>query len=318
MLCLPMPRPARKLLPALSAVLLAALAAPGGASAANWTCEGSAVRGTVLGQATIEPLTANKGQETCKPARAGLAGLTAGLPLPLGVTALGAETTVEGADQPVARQKVAALGGIADLSVRALPELPLQVPLPDLSQVPTITVPGVGSVDLKPAVQALLPNGRLPNADIVRIQGLVSYAAGECTDAGVQLNGSSRVAGLTVLGQELPLNQVVERTLTLVDSQNIDPSNAPIDAVLPPGVVLDPVTRGVIQSALDAIPTITIPATLVTVKVTPAQQIREGGTLTQRALQVQVGLLGQSLADLVIGEASVGASDISCAAAQEP
>jgi hypothetical protein len=308
---MPMPRPARFLLPAL--VALVALAAPGGAAAAGWTCEGSAVRGTVLGQVTVEPLTANKGQPACKPARAGLAGLTAGLPLPLAVTALGAETTVANADLPAGKQQVGALGGIADLRVRALPELPLQIPLPDLSSVPALTVPGVGSIDLKPAVAALLPNGKLPNVDIVRLQSLIAYANGQCVDGAVQLSGESRVAGLTVLGQELPINAAVEKTVSVVDSQNIDPSKAnPADIPLPAGITLDPILKGQIQAALDAIPDIPIPATLATIKVTPAQQIREGGKLTQRALQVQVSLLGQTLADLVIGEATVGADGVSC------
>ncbi|HEX8085321.1 MAG TPA: hypothetical protein VF529_13595 [Solirubrobacteraceae bacterium] len=301
-----MSHPARRLAPALALlVLLLVPASP--AAAAGWTCEGSALRGTVLGQATIEPLTANKGAETCTPARAGLAGLTAGLPLPLAVTALGAETTVENADQPLGKQKVAALGGIADLRVRPL-GIPL--PAPDFSAVPAITIPGVGSVDLKPTLQGLVQG--LPSADLVRIQGLVAYADGQCSDGAVFLTGTSRVAGLTVLGQELQVNQAVERTLTLIDSQNIDPSNVPIDSLLPPGVTLDPVTRALVQQALDAIPSIPIPATVATVKITPAQTIRDGGRLTQRALQVQVGLLGQSLVDLVIGEASVGADGVAC------
>ena len=312
MLCEPVNRPFRRLALALALLVLALVPAAPAAAAPAWTCEGSALRGTVLGAATIEPLTANKGAETCTPQRAGLAGLTAGLPLPLAVTAIGAETTVENEGRPVAEQKVGALGGVADLSVRALPALPVQLPQPDLSAVPAITVPGVGTIDLKPAVQSLVAG--LPNADIVRIQGLMAYANGECTPGGVRLTGTSRVSGLTVLGQELPVNQVVERTVSLVDSQNIDPSNAlaAVEAALPAGVTLDPVTRGLVQGALDAIPDIQVPATLATVKITPAQQIREGDRLTQRALQVQVGLLGQTLVDLVVGEATVGATDIAC------
>lgn len=306
-----MSHPARMLGPALA--LLAFLLLPVAPASAAWTCEGSAVRGTVLGAATIEPLTANKGAETCRPARAGLAGATAALPLPLAVTALGAETTVTNADRPEGEQQVGAVGGLADLRVRALPELPLQLPVPDLSGVPAVTVPGVGTLDLKPAVAALLPGGRLPNVDIVRVQGMVAYASGRCVDGEVRLEGSSQVAGLSVLGQELPLNAVVERTVSLIDSQTIDPSNANLaDVPLPAGVTLDPLLSATLQQALDALPDISIPATLATVKVTPGQQIREGGRLTQRALQVQVALLGQQLVELVIGEASVGATNVRC------
>ena len=91
--------------------LVAVLVAAAPAQAANWTCEGSAVRGTVLGAATIEPLTANKGAETCAPARAGLAGATAAFPLPLSLAALGAETTVENLDQPRRRRRSAPPAG---------------------------------------------------------------------------------------------------------------------------------------------------------------------------------------------------------------
>ncbi len=307
-----MTRPLRRLLPALAASALALLATAPAASA-TWTCEGSAIRGTVLGQATIEPLTANKGQSTCKPARAGLAGATASLPLPVAITALGAETTVENGDQPEGRQKVGALGGIADLRVRALPELPIQIPLPDLSQFAEVNA-GVVKVDLRQAIQNLLPNGRLPNADIVRVQGLVAYANGACVDGSPQLTGTSQVAGLTVLGQELPINQVVERTVSLVDSQSIDPSNIKLEDVkVIEGVVLSPAAlEPILRPVLDGLPNIPIPPALATVKVTPAQQIREGDRLIQRSLQVQVGVLGQQLVDLVIGEAAVGASGVQC------
>ncbi|HEV3000005.1 MAG TPA: hypothetical protein VGW75_04625 [Solirubrobacteraceae bacterium] len=310
-MAIPVFHPARRSLAAAAALAVAfaltpAAAAP--AQAASWTCEGSAVRGTVLGAATIEPLTANKGQETCKPARAGLTGLTASLPLPIGLSALGAETTVENADQPADRQRVTAFGGITDLRVRALPELPLRIPVPDLSAVPAVSTP-LGTIDLKPAVAALLPDGRLPNADIVSIQALTARAAGRCADGRAELTGESRVAGLSVLGQELPVNQVVERTVSLVDSQSIDPSDANLDNLqLAPGVVLTNPIKAQLQQVLDALPDIVIPATLATVKITPGQQIRSGDRLTQRALQVQVSLLGQQLVDLVIGEASVGTS----------
>ena len=307
-----MTHPTRRLAPALVGALLYLLAAAP-AQAADWTCEGSALRGTVLGATTIEPLTANKGQATCAPARAGLAGITAGLPLPLTVSALGAETTVENADQPVGQRKVGAMGGIADVRVRALPELPIQVPMPDLSAFGAIDA-GVVKVDLRQALQNLLPDGRLPNADIVRVQGLVAYANGSCEGGRAELTGTSRVAGLSVLGQELPVDEVIQRTVSLVDSQSIDPSNVNLaDVKVVDGLVLSPAAlEPVLRPVLDALPNIEIPAALATVKVTPAQQIREGGRLTQRALQVQVGLLGQNLVDLVIGEASVGAQDVEC------
>ena len=204
--------------------------------------------------------------------------------------------------------------------MRALPDLPLTIPVPDLSSVPTVPLPG-GSVDLKPIVAALLPDGKLPNVDIVRVQGV----------AGLRVNGavrrrpsrSSRHArrspGISVLGQELPLNEVVERTVSLVDSQNIDPSNANLaDVQLPLGLTLDTSASAARSAAAPAgarraPDDLQSRRPLATVKITPAQQIREGNRLTQRALQVQVGLLGQQLVDLVIGEASVGFDAVDCA-----
>ena len=299
-----MNHPRRLLLPALAAGLLTLSAAP---AHADWTCEASALRGAVLGAQTIEPLTANKGAAACSAQRAGLAGAGAGLPLPLRVSALGAETTAAG-------DAVSAMGGIADLRVKALPGLPIQVPLPDLSAVPTVDV-GLASVDLEPIVRALLPDGRLPDADIVRVQGLVAYANGHCADGTAQLSGTSSVTGLSVLGQELPSDQVVERTVSLLDSQTIDPSDANLaDLDLPAGVTLTPLVEDTLQQALDALPDLQVPAAVATVKVTPARQVREGNRLTRRALEVQVSVLGRSLVDLVIGEASVGADGVSCAA----
>ena len=313
--------PARKLAPAFAALVLAlAVSAP--AQAANWTCEGSAVRGTVLGSQTLEPITANKGAQVCAPSQVGGTGLTAALPLPVDVSALNAVTTLVGADGPVATQKAGAFGGITDLTVRALPELPIQIPIPALPTIPTVDVLGQ-SVNLAPAVQALLPDGKLPNVDLLRLRAVSALAGGECADGVPVLSGTSNVAGITALGQELPVNQLVERTLTVVDTQSIDPSDADLtDVALPLGITLDTViplvgtVRSLLQSTLDQLPEIVIPPALATVKITPGSQTREGDRLIQRALQVQVGLLGQSLVDLLVGEASVGSSQVDCAAPQ--
>ena len=62
------------------------------------------------------------------------------------------------------------------------------------------------------------------------------------------------------------------------------------------------------RTVLDALPPIAIPGTLAQVKVTPGQQTRSGDTLRQQALRVQVAIAGQSLVDLVVGEAIVSGS----------
>jgi hypothetical protein len=312
------------------AVATAAAVAPAPASAASTlTCEASALRGALLTAPALEPITANKGQAVCKSAKAGGAqALPAGLPLSL--SALAAQTSVEGSDDKPGSQKAAAAAGLLDARVKTLPTLPLRIPIEQipptkvtvpLSGLPTL--PGVPlpaqdiSVDITAALNALLPNGQLPNTDVLSIQALYSYATAGCQDGKLAINGSSRIAGLKVLGQEIPTDQVFDQSLSLVDTEKIDPDKIDLSKIqLPPGVApeLLPAVQQAIKPVLTALPDISIPGTLVRVKVTPNQSIREGDKLTQRALQVQISLLGQSLADLTVGEASVSAKDVECVA----
>ena len=64
---------------------------------------------------------------------------------------------------------------------------------------------------------------------------------------------------------------------------------------------------------LDALPTIAIPATLATIRVMPGRRTETPTQLTQRALEVQVTIGGQNVADLAVGEATVGAAAVQCA-----
>ncbi|MDP9384078.1 MAG: hypothetical protein M3P50_02390, partial [Actinomycetota bacterium] len=292
-----------------------------------FTCEASALRGAILTAPAIEPITANRGQAACKPAKGGLADATGALPVPLSLGAAAVQTTLEGSDAQPGSQVAGAIGGLLNARVRPL-GLP-QIPIP-VNQVPTVTVPlfslpavpGVPrppnvTVDLKPALQALV--GQV-TADVLRVQAGVAFASARCVDGSPQLAGSSQLAGLSVLGIELPTDKATEQSLKVLDTQSIDPSNIDVSQIpLPPGVApeLLPFIQQAVKPLLDALPTISIPATLASVKVTPDQTLREGDKLTQRALQVQVSLLGQRLADLVVGEASVSAADVPCAAATQ-
>ena len=321
----------------LAVAAAAASGMPAAASAAStFTCEASALRGSVLTAPSIEPITANKGQAKCTDAKAGgadaLQQLPVQLPLPLSLSALAAQTSVSGSDEVPGTQGAASAAGLVDGRIKTLPELPLNIPIPEIpAQLQTITIPvsqlptlpGVPlpsqdiTISIADALKALLPNGKLPNADVLRIQALYAYATAGCQNGKLAINGSSRVVGLTVLGQELPTDQAVDKTLSLVDTQSIDPSNIDVSKLqLPAGIdpKLLPQVQALIQPALDALPTISIPATLVHVKTIPNQTIRsaDGSQVTQRALQVQISLLGQSLADLTVGEASVGARNVQC------
>jgi hypothetical protein len=317
-----------------------AAAAPSSADASAWRCEASALTGSLLnGTVALPTVRVGAGATGCATETAG-GGLQ--LPSPLDSSALVAHTSVTG-DTPAA-QKVLAMGGIADLKVKALPELPIALPevtipseLNTLSvPVPAITDPVLGTtlvpaqtatVDLTAALAALKPLRSLPNVDLLRVQGAVAYASAGCAGSVPELTGTSHVAGISVLGTELPVGQVVDQTLTLVDSGNIDPSNVDISKLNLSGIALPPlpvdaakaltdVVQPAVKQALDALPTIAIPAALAQVKVTPGEQTTVDGLLTQRALRVQVGILGQSVLDSTIGEASVGAGDVNCEPAE--
>ena len=156
----------------------------------------------------------------------------------------------------------------------------------------------------------------------MRVQTAIAYANASCVDGKPQLSGTSQVAGLTVLGQELPVNQAVEQALTL-DTGAVDPSNADLSKVVviqaTPGITLSlaPVAAA-LKTALDALPTISLPPNIGQVKITPGAQVRTADTLTQQALRVQVSLLGQNVADLLVGEAKVGSAGVDCAAPSSP
>jgi hypothetical protein len=224
----------------------------------------------------------------------------------------------------VDQQKAGAVGGLADLRVKALPDLPIALPPLTIPQQAPITIqapqvaplPAIGvTLDINQALRTLLPANGLPNADLLRVQTAVAYANASCQGGTPRLSGASQVAGLSVLGVELPVNQAVEQAISL-DTGSIDPSNvkpAQLVSQLPLGITLTPAVTQLIQNALDALPTIALPANLGQVKITPGNQVRTADKLTQQALRVEVSLLGQRLADLLVGEATVGSAGVSCA-----
>jgi hypothetical protein len=334
---------ARKRLPlVLLAAAVTASAAPSSADAAPWRCEASALTGSLLnGTVALPAVKANAGALDCSTQAADPGSK---LPAPLDSAALVAQTSVTGAADSPAAQKVLAMGGIADLKVKLLPELPIKLPdvaIPAELNTLSVPVPAIKdpitnlelvpaqnvNVDLKAALEALKPLRALPNVDLLAVKGAVAYASAGCNGNVPSLTGASQVAGISVLGTELPVGQVVDQTLTLLDSGNIDPSNVDVSKLDLSGVALPAlpvdaakaltdVVQPAVRQALDALPTIAIPAALAQVKVTPGEQTTAGGLLTQRALRVQVGLLGQSILDATVGEASVGAGDVNCEPAE--
>lgn len=317
------------LLPALVAPALLA-AAPGAASAAVWDCEASAVVGSVLGAAGVEPVTANRGAVECAPDAATGDGSALGGGPPVIVGAFGAQTASEGPAGPPDERRVSAIAGASNLSVRSLPDLPLALPTASLDGLQAVMValpslPGLPeslTLDLRPAIRALMPDRRLPVADVVSVRRALAFAVGRCVGGQPRLTGATDVAGIQVLGDEVPTGQAVERTVTLLGAAQVDPSGADLRLIeLPAGLSFDdpllgPVLRTAVQEVLDGLADVVVPPALANVRIVPGAQESGPGRLVQRALEVHVSVAGQPLADLAIGRAAVGADAVQCTALQ--
>ena len=59
---------------------------------------------------------------------------------------------------------------MADVRVASLPTLPIDLPQPDFSDVDAIKVPGIGTIDLRPALKALVHPRTLPDLDLLHVQ----------------------------------------------------------------------------------------------------------------------------------------------------
>ena len=303
----PGPRRAAPPLAALCLIALALALVPSTASAQGYTCEASALAATLGPSPRTEPVTANKGGGPCKADSAG--GNAPASPLPLTGSLLSATTGLEPPTGAPSAQTATAAGGVGELRIAGLP-IPLE--RPDLSGAPfePVTVPGVGTVDPQAALEAVIPERF--DAELLNLRALRAEVTGRCVNGSPQLTGTSSVLGISVLGKELPVDRAVSQTVSVVDSQNIDPSTLDPAVLLPAGVTLDPTVRAALQTVLDGLPTIAVPATLATLKVTPGRKIEGGGSLTQHALDLQLTVGGQNVVDLTVGEATVGAAQLNC------
>lgn len=324
----------------LAAALVAGLAvgaagAPAGAQAATnpFNCDASALRGALLGTAALEPVTANRGKQACETATGGL---TEVLPAPLATSAVVARTIVSGPADRADLQSALSIGGVADVKIGAL-GLPIELPVdtvldgvqPLLVPLNGVLAPVAGllglpnlSLDLRPAIQALLPENQLP-LSIVSADAVLAYAGARCADGKAVPFSTSSVTGLKVLGQPVVVDGALQNAVNLIDTASIDPSQldplglvptATLDQItgLPLGAVLKAALEPVIQTALDALPNIEIPATVANVKLSAGEKTESGGLLTQQALRVQISVLAQPIADVVLGEARVNVAGANC------
>jgi hypothetical protein len=283
------------------------------AHARDFNCDASAVRLQLGGQATVEPITANRGQSTCKEVKSQTK-TTIG-PVTLG--ALIAETTVPKGTEANAQGGLGlvsvsadALAGIPIPTLDAIDQLPA-VPLPANPLLPT----GL-TIDIRPAVKALVAG--LQTGPLLQLAGSLANAHARCDGANPVLTGDTQTVGLTVLGQTIPTDAAVNQVLTLYNGQTIDPSKLDLSKiVLPPGLSFtDPglgaVLQTAVQSALASLPPITLPESLLSLSIKPSSQVKTDGGLTQQGLSVALSILGQNVLNLVAGEARVSVDSVKC------
>ncbi|HWI71959.1 MAG TPA: hypothetical protein VNT55_08395 [Baekduia sp.] len=314
------------LMAAAAVALLAALGAAGAQAAPVFHCEASPLRATILGAQSIEPVVQGRAGD-CATGES-IPGVA--LPSLVSASVLTARTDYDGANA-----RGSANGGVASLQIVPSPEilatarqsivdainaLPLQpITLPGL---PSLPIPGLPSitgltVDVRGALLGLIPDAvpSLLSADLLEARASVACAAGTPT-----LAGTSSVAGLKVLGQDLGADSVINTVLPLINSKRISLADLDLTKLKfydPTGLV--PIALGTLQpvltqltAALGALPPIEIPASLATVSISPSEQLTDASSLTQRALHASIALGGQPILDAVLGEAKVGAAGDAC------
>ena len=191
--------------------------------------------------------------------------------------------------------------------VASLPGLPIALPQPDFCDVDAIKVPGVGTVDLRPALEALIQPRALPNVDLLSVGAAHSEASAQCVSGVPRFRGSSSLASVAVNGVELGPRQrhdrgraadrlaedrpVGHRRLEDRPAARRQPRRAPGRAAADPRRVAR-TSRCRPRS----------PAS----ELTPNERVESGTRLSQRALHAVITIAGQQLADVVVGESTVG------------
>jgi len=83
---------------------------------------------------------------------------------------------------------------------------------------------------------------------------------------------------------------VVQRAINVLGATTIDPSTLTPSALPAP---LNALPLALLQPLLDALPNVTVPATLAQVSLTPGSQVVQGGTLTQSGPRLAVSIAGR-------------------------
>jgi hypothetical protein len=342
------PRLSVPLLLATVAAFATLATAPSAHAAAPMNCDASALRLTLLGQA-IEPITVNRGQTACKKAASPTTIDLSSLGIPLTAGVLSAQTNAGGSYE---KQAALASGGVLNLGLAKLPALQLpdlttllpeslkkiSVPLGPISTTANaillllppplnIQLPASIEVDLGAAIKDLL--NPLPDVSVLSAGTLNAYAGATCVAGVAKPFGVPQIADVSVLGQSLGVDGLVNSALQILNTQSIDLSKLDLSKLVLPKVISDlglnaltqPVLNlvdGLLKQVLSALPPIQIPAAVADVSVKPGVQTIAAGVLTQHALDVHIALLGQTLIDGVIGEARVNTTGVDCSPAATP
>ena len=303
------------LIAATAALVAAAGVVPSTAAAAEgqWRCASTPLSGTLLGQPINAPSVGSAAGEC------GNAVTAPALQLPslLGIEALKGITALTDTG-------AIATAGLAKVSVGSIPVPLPAIPVPEALKKISVPLPGtsipVATVDLTPAIEAIQS---LPSRKLLDLGVLYSQVTGTCQNGRASLAGGSRILDANVLGLPVDASNTVDSAVSLIDTSNIALSalDLRLAKVTLLGGLLSVDTATVLQALkpiLANLPPIQIPAQIARVKLTPASQTTEDGMLVQRALRVEIGLLGQSLADLSIGRAAVGGGACAQPAKKEP
>lgn len=356
---------------ATSALALVAVPAAPAAAATPWQCDASVLRGTLLTSPVFEPITANAGATSCQNAQGGGTNVLGALPLPLPVHVdlLSAKTSISGPADRVDQQSVDATSSVANLAIGSsgLPALPLALPdvskyaavpvtIPLLSSITTSLGGGTGgllggtslptgsitsltgTVDLTKALLAAAPTSATPSADLLDLSLIKSEATGSCAGGQPKLNGTSSVADVKVLGNDLPIGDVVNQVLGAAGGGTLNlskvdlskamvsftnplsgPTTLPLGSLSTSGLPIDVSTLTTqLQTLVANLPAIQLPLALVNVNMLPNTQTLLNGRLTQLALHLDISVpaLGLSLINVDLGHASVAGAGVSCAPPQ--
>jgi hypothetical protein len=334
--------------------------APGTASAATPTpfnCDATALSLTLLTLSPITLGTANAGSTTCQNEDGTLLTIpaSAGLPLTAGVLVAKTGVSTDG-------QTATAVGGVTGLGVglggSVLSQItgpisqdltgsqsPITLSNPLISQLLTSlglggSTPTLTQGDLATGLSQLLDSvlSQVLNGSIAGIGVADSIATTKCVSGKPVLSGMSELAGLQVLGNNIPLDPVVNQALNLLNTQQLDQVNlaSTLTSLLtnletslglqtlatgPLGstvsqleTALSNLLNTTVQPLLTNLLTAAQPLinSIIDITVQPDVQTVANGQLTQTALHLNVTLLGQSILDLTVGQARVSNDSVQC------